>query len=981
MTTQGVEPNSKEFLLKIENKIKSKDESDESIIEDFSSASENELSDLYKQTFDSQGTLLHLTVKYRKYRLLEWLLSQKITDNININAGDKSGFTVLHLAVINNNPDCVRLLIKHHADPLCKDARERSAYKFANELRDRDPKLIAAFMHIKIQPATILERSDNPELIRKLQNQFNELALTNRSTDSSSSTGILTDRSEIYDDIFESVSLATQTKRNVTSTFITESSASISDRRDSASSQRSLSSISLASSSSSSSSSLPISEKSLKETLVNLFNLERSNRELYEQRFIQFSRLLNYTPLSELYASQPGKIESNDKFDDLLKSLNAEQGITATSMFQFINELKHYNAKWLTKIRSKSFQLLKEKNNILEVFLVQKFCDLKFELTKADLPDLGDEMSEADNYESLFRKAVKWLIENDLKDCFEISIGLTSLIPPREILILIKHNYIGLSILEKCISILIVKNIAFYMLDCIELSPPFSNSQIRKFLNLISNETHFKNQSIEDFFKYLFDLHDMVSPIYLENIKELNSWFLNPAISRKLISFKKTINAASTCEDIKTQSKLVQIIANEIKALSLETLQSIKQSDFNNCAWKKIKDSTILTHARRFDNLYYLITEQLASSLNQDFFGYYKVWVRVADTLLTPVEGLGPDLGAVLVILNALESKAVCHRKIAFPKIDSEFSPIITQLRNLCSARRNYYNFSEAIQAYQNPLPYLGMFLSQIVHAHENKKPFNKISSLGKIYYDFLPLQRSLFNHPVISDSDLRESLDLTYPNQDELYYLACQFVPHKIYLNEYEGDRVIEELKSCMHYALKPQFILNEREIKTQDTFFALCRYLFNEIYFGRRAEDDLVTLAEYQKYCGINYSPLISELSRWIFDQMRTQHFTIDKGMPLLYKYIDALNPSIPIDWGISVTRYSAANAASEETVYSNPLYIYRGAMQKLDEKKPDIQKSSSSSSSSSGSIRHSRKRSSSTLKRNLSSRGSTSLFPKQP
>jgi hypothetical protein len=978
MTTQGVEPNSKEFLIKIENKIKSKDESDESIIEDLSSASENELSDLYKQTFDSQGTLLHLTVKYRKYRLLEWLFSQNITDNININAGDKSGFTALHLAVINNNPDCVRLLIKHHANPLCKDARERSAYKFANELRDRDPQLIAAFMYIKIQPTGMLERSNNPELIKKLQNQFNELALTNRSTDSSSSTGTLTDRSESYDAVFESVSLATQTKRNVTSTFRTESSTSISNRTDSASSQRSLSSISLASSSSSCSSPL-ISEKSLKETLVNLLNLDRSNREHYEQRFIQFSRLLNYTPLSELYSSQPEKIENNDKFDDLLKSINAEHGVTTTSMFQFINELKQYYAKRLTNIRSESFQLLKEKNNILEVFLVQKFCDLKFELAKADLPDLVDEMSEADNHETLFRKAVKWLIENDLKDCFEISIGLTSLIPPHDILILIKNNYIALPILEKCVSILIVKNIAFYMLDCIELSPPFPLSQISMFLNLISNEEHFNHKSIEDFFKYLFDLHDMFSPIYIENIKELNSWFLNPAISRKLISFKKTINAASTCEDIKTQNKLVQIIANEIKALSLETLQSIKLSDFNNCAWKKLKDSTILTHARRFDNLYYLITEQIVSSSNEDFFGYYKIWVRLADTLLTPVEGLGPDLGAVLVILNALESKAVCHRKIAFPKIDSEFSPIITQLKNLCSARRNYYNFSEAIQAYQNPLPYLGMFLSQIVHAHENTKPFNKISTLGKIYYDFLPLQRSLFNHPIISDSDLKESLDLAYPNQDELYYLACQFVPHKIYLNEYEGDRVIEELKNCMHYTLKPQFILNEKEIKPQDTFFALCRYLFNEIYFNRRAEDDLLTLAEYQKHCGINYSPLISELSRWIFEQIRAQYFTIDKGMPLLYKYIDALNPSIPIDWGTSVARYSAANAASEEMVYCNPLYIYRGSMQKLEEKKPDVQKSSSSSSSSSSSdsIRNSRKRAS-TLKRNLSSKGSI-LFPK--
>lgn len=1005
MTAQGAESSSREFVLKIENKIKSKKESDESIIEDLASASENELSDLYRQTFDSKGTLLHLTVKYRKYQLLEWLLNQNITDSININAGDISNFTALHLAVINNSPSCARLLIKHRADPLHQDRRHRSAWSLYQDLiSNRDPSFKLVFLHIELPDRTLLERSNNPVLIGELQERFSELALTDRSTDSSLSVDLLTDTSEhSNDNVFEKISLANQTKRNV---------LNYSSRFDSSSTLNSLSTFSIASSSSSSSSFFP--NKILKDLLINpnveefrnylisvddlenkingdplifhtfisTLNLAHAHREQYEQAFLQFTTLFNRTALSNLYKPQADKPDSKFKTEDdegseldaFLSKINKEHGFTATSFFKFISELRQYFSHQLVNIRSESFNILKENNDVLESFLIQLFGALKAGHAKIEMLD---DISDVDNNETKLRKVINRLIKYDLKDLFDVSLGLP--IPPDDLLMIIKKHYNEFSALEKCVSILIVKNIALHMLDCVELRPLFSTKLINKFLNMIIDDECFHNSSIETFFSYLLELPEKLTPLYFENINELNSWFLTPSIRQKLISFERVIDTAANCEEIKIQKKLIQIAANEIKALSLETLQSIKFSELKNGAWEKLKDSNISTYSRRFNNLSAFIVKQIVSK-KENFVKYYAIWVRIANALLTPVEGLGPDLGAVLAILTALESRAVRHGKTAFPKIDSEFTKILEQLQNLCNPKGNYSNFSVAIQAYSNPLPYLGMILSQIIRAQDNDKLFDKILALGKIYYHFLLLQRSLYSYPIIRDSDLKEILDLPYPNLDDLYYLACQFVPFKIYLSEYEGDRVIGELKNCMIYSLEPQFIQNEKEIRSKDTFFELCRYVFSEIYFGRRTEDDLFTLAEYQKHCGINYSTLLGELSRWIFEKMRTQNFSIDKGMPLLYKYINALNPSIRLDWGTSVTRYSAANATSEETIYYNPLYIYRGAMQKLEEKKPDAQKSSSASSSSSGSIRHSRKRASSTLKRNLSSKGST-LIPKLP
>lgn len=589
------------------------------------------------------------------------------------------------------------------------------------------------------------------------------------------------------------------------------------------------------------------------EILDRLDTLEMTNSK---EKFSVPSNIKYFGTLERLHQYDHAGISSEFEISALVFNAQSETSDHASSFVKFIKDLIALNRylkpfeKIIGYLMVKDIQgKLSERRRQLYFEVLSKYYKLIPEsvksLTREELVlYLSDRKILHDIYSAIENFQKTGVIVNREKHV----LGLVNSISLRKLITgLIKLDQY-LSPEQKIIGFLMVKDSICWMVNLNDFKHAIEPAVLVDYYAKVHN--YFNNNTTMLFDK-LININGQNQVVLSDNLKMLDQALKKPPFADLTFNIRKALEELA--KNKAKNSNILKHIVDEIRKISLQAYHSITLQEFENEAWEKPdKESlaeNIVRQTKLLDNLTSFVCLQIMSARTvKEMTRRFHLWVVIANTLLKPEKGLGPDLRSVVAIMSALQCKAM---EMVVAKISSKTREIFLQLVKLCEPQMSKQVTVEVDKSYLGPLHHLGLLQTQLSMFKAAKSTLTVDDNLhelncrqGQLLMGFVTLQRAHYEHPIVFSSDLRRRLSQRFMSLKDMYYVyACKHHAHSIVCVVNYASIVCEQLTDCIEHNIKPILVSNKSEIKDDTILEFLSKYLLNDICNNRL---DVVTGAK---------------------------------------------------------------------------------------------------------------------------------------
>ncbi|HHT9887428.1 TPA: RasGEF domain-containing protein [Legionella pneumophila] len=269
----------------------------------------------------------------------------------------------------------------------------------------------------------------------------------------------------------------------------------------------------------------------------------------------------------------------------------------------------------------------------------------------------------------------------------------------------------------------------------------------------------------------------------LMNYRLLNTWILQGNMINSPQSFDSLVEQALKGNPSK-RKLAIQLIANEIRGLTVSFYQNVSMSEFYHFNWlKENKDLlapniVLLTHYFNQLNNYF-ITKVLEQK-PEDVVNALEMLIQLGRQLCFNEKNSYSDINHLMMIASVLNSSVLSRLTEYFELLSYESKKILKEINEISKSTHNYKSIREIYNVQKKSLPCLAILLMDITFAKEgNVTQLGFIDSMGEIFTKIIGVKTSLNFAINPFQTDLPTFLNGYRPsNDDKLYYDSLRFQP-----------------------------------------------------------------------------------------------------------------------------------------------------------------------------------------------------------
>ncbi|MDP3269424.1 MAG: RasGEF domain-containing protein [Legionella sp.] len=300
---------------------------------------------------------------------------------------------------------------------------------------------------------------------------------------------------------------------------------------------------------------------------------------------------------------------------------------------------------------------------------------------------------------------------------------------------------------QKIIANYVVGQFMFYeFIDRVEISEDIEIAW-RLFISLNENEKYGLEALLAT---KINEVHDRLKQEYLilwHKPLLANFYWLNRYMKQEPIknSFDEIVKSALTKEPSQRMGE-IQLIAQELRVLTLSFYQNVSLKEFNNGAKQrgKLGKENIDLIIDYFNKLNSYFMEQILAQPKSRLIQSIQFLIELACELCPLSDELYPDLNQLMMVCSILNNNNIIKLTESLGKLSSKDINALKEINKIISTNQNWSNMRSVYRYYHSALPFVGTFTNDINYANEgNFKPksLNRASFKGVILTSLMELK------------------------------------------------------------------------------------------------------------------------------------------------------------------------------------------------------------------------------------------------
>jgi hypothetical protein len=363
-------------------------------------------------------------------------------------------------------------------------------------------------------------------------------------------------------------------------------------------------------------------------------------------------------------------------------------------------------------------------------------------------------------------------------------LGLLSVHSLIEILIGLRLIYPDCDLAQKSIANFLILQLLFYHATTQVYLPPLVDLQLRFLRNLNVNPKSALGEIGEEFNDYVekaFQLSAMMS-----NQPLLHNFYL----INKQVNHKKLIENNNSFDDLMNQTLVlppkkriaqVELIAQELRALTMAFYQRVSLTEFREECWLKEKRQqsapSITTMTEQFNKLSAYFSEKILTQPSENLQNALLFFVELAQHLCPLDSEHYPDLNHLMLLSSVFNSISVSRLTNAFSSLSSMEHGIIDEVNHAVSNKKNFKFMRDIYNAYRTTLPFLGYILTETTFANSgNDNELIRAEMVGTVLKKLLEIKVQVNFEQVTYNTTLPVFLEHYTPlDEEDLYYASLK--------------------------------------------------------------------------------------------------------------------------------------------------------------------------------------------------------------
>lgn len=419
---------------------------------------------------------------------------------------------------------------------------------------------------------------------------------------------------------------------------------------------------------------------------------------------------------------------------------------------------------------------------------------------------------------------------------------------------------------QKIIANYVVGQLMFYeFIDRVEISSEIEIAW-RLFISL---NIHSKD-GLDALGVQINNIHDKLNEEYLVLLNKpllANFYWLNRYMKHEPIenSFDDIVKRALLKKPSQRAGE-IQLIAQELRALTLSFYQNVSLKEFINGAERDGKASTenVDLITQYFNKLNSYLTEQILAQPKSRLTDSVKFLIELACELCPLSDELYPDLNQLMMVVGVLNNNNIIKLTEAFVKLSVNDTTALKEINKIISPDHNSNNMRNVCRYYHSALPFVGTFTKNINFANEgnfNPKSLNRASVKGVVLTNLMELKIG-FNFKLnLLQTDVRLFLQqYVSPKEESLEYASLRYLQRaedRICLDIpfQEMDMKLDDIsKKYLDYRIIPGVVYKNCASPPSELADKLILY-FNTL-------SDSIELCQFYKHSFATFKEVISRI-----------------------------------------------------------------------------------------------------------------------
>lgn len=353
------------------------------------------------------------------------------------------------------------------------------------------------------------------------------------------------------------------------------------------------------------------------------------------------------------------------------------------------------------------------------------------------------------------------------------------------------------------------------------------------------------------------------NPIYLE-YRTLCENTQNPNEVKHKPSFEKLLLDTISLKD-RESSHNILLIAAEISAISLRFYHNVHISEYYDTAWVKHNSEERASNIRlQIDTLNdlsaYIQSFILRSKTPEEAIKRISLFIRVAMQLTQGVNGIGPDLNALTLVMISISSFAVSRLNPYFEMLSNDERRQYSQLKELVSPLSGFKSIRNFANASEFAILSSSLIQAEVSFAYENTAAYQKLESLGVVLNNVLNFQRRVRRVPFNFETNLLYKLKSKkyVMKENHFYCLSGRFRP--VIIDVLSLDDLMEILKYMIKNKFLPNIQYRNEVYGPENLLIPILRRLKESIFDIEFERDDIKQITIKARKLGIDLIQLLN-------------------------------------------------------------------------------------------------------------------------
>jgi ankyrin repeat protein len=358
-----------------------------------------------------------------------------------------------------------------------------------------------------------------------------------------------------------------------------------------------------------------------------------------------------------------------------------------------------------------------------------------------------------------------------------------------EILIGLRQIYSDCDIAQKSIANFLILQLLFYHVTEQISFPPVLGMHLRFLCNLNINRKSGLGEIGKQFNDYLekaLELSSMMSsqPL-LHNFYLIKQYLNHPKLIETNSSFDDWVNQALALPT-KKRVEHVELIAYELRTLTMAFYQRVSLAEFRDGCWLKEKRQESAPHiteiTRQFDKLSAYFSEKILTQSAENIPNALLFLIELSQHLCPLDSERYPDLNHLMMLSSVFNNMSVSRLTHAFNTLLSIEQGIIDEVNRVVSHNRNFKFMRDIYNAYRTTLPFLGYILTETTFANSgNSNELVRAEMVGSVLKKLMEIKVQVNFEQATYSTSLPVFLEsYTPPDEEFLYQASLKLQPEK---------------------------------------------------------------------------------------------------------------------------------------------------------------------------------------------------------